>query len=538
MRGAARPPRQELEEIVQNRTLLAAFVLGVVTCVLLAPASRAFPEIGYLQFAVDHNLETPDCLATGTCFIDFEAQGDPSAWLDQIRSASTLAILHWDRGIPWLVFDASPPDGVDRVAFYDARLDASTRIWLDAFEAHFDAIGRGYVAVSILSGERDRLAPLYVDPDTSVPFPATCPDFTPGTIVTVDPGTGPVSFDLERSYRHFVLYLAAKLSPDYLALLVEANLIEQQCAAQAPDLYALYRRLYDDVRSEVGSGPMMFATLGLLPLLDYTRSACYPTSGFGSCSSEPGPPAPDAGQAACFPLETGAIAELSMGGRLDVLALSFYPDALEMNPVPGSGASTDAYPLADWGTGASCATRLDWPDPVDPVAAIDRLGWTGPVAFAETSARACSTPMRFDVPDPPSPNPVELVLELPGTPALQAEWTSRTLAQAIRDDHLFYAHAFLRDYAPVGPWIVEQGVADPAIQRLINTWPCSGIQDASGTLKPEMAAVGLPEPGFATAAGLGALSIAMHRRRFPRRRSKGPRAAQAQRGAVQVGSIH
>ena len=85
--------------------------------------------------------------------------------------------------------------------------------------------------------------------------------------------------------------------------------------------------------------------------------------------------------------------------------------------------SIDAYLLADWGTGASCATRLDWPDPIDPLAAIDLLGWTGPIAFAETSARSCGTHMRFDLPNPPSPDPLELILDLPGSPALNATKT-------------------------------------------------------------------------------------------------------------------
>ncbi|GEM_PF-2259342 len=482
--------------------------LAATFCMAFAIPAQGFPEIGYLQFKVEHNLETDACLAAGTCFIDFEEKGDPSAWLSEIRGASNLAVLHWDRGIPWLAFDPDPPPGADRVSFYDARIDAGTLVHLNAFEAHFATLGRGYVSVSILSGERDRLAPLYLDPDTSVPFTTTCPDFTPGTLISVDPGTGPVIVDLERSYRNFILYLAEKLSPDYLGLLVEANLIELSCPSQSASLYALYRSLHDDVRAELGAGPMIFATLGLQHLLDYARASCYPTSGFVPCATPPGASFPDAGPAACFPLETGAIAELSLGGRLDVLALSFYPDSLEMNPLAGSGASSDAYLLPDWDTGGACTTRLDWPDVVDPLAAIDTLGWTGPIAFAEVSSRSCYSPMRFDLPNPPNPDPIELVVEVAGGPDLQAEWTSRMLGTAIANDYLFFAHSFLRDYPPVGPWLVEEGVATAETQRLINIWPCSGIQDSAGTLKPEMAAIGLPEPGGAIPLALGALLLA------------------------------
>ncbi len=50
-----------------------------------------------------------------------------------------------------------------------------------------------------------------------------CPDVDPGTVIQFqyDPGTGPImaSFDLERSYRNFVLYLYDKLRPDYFAIM-------------------------------------------------------------------------------------------------------------------------------------------------------------------------------------------------------------------------------------------------------------------------------------------------------------------------------
>ncbi|MFK7895149.1 MAG: hypothetical protein AB8G23_04895 [Myxococcota bacterium] len=495
----------------------------LVACFAPLPLS-AFPEIGFLQFKVEHNLETSDCLATGSCFFQFEERDDLAPWLNEIESASNLAVLHWDQGIPWLAFDLNLPSGQDRIAYYDARLDPATVAWLDTFSAHFASLGRGYLAVSLLNGERNGLAPVYLDPTARVEIPDLCPSLSPGTQVVVNPGTGPVSFDIERSYLNFLRYLIAKLSPNYVGLVVEANLLETKCPGQASGLYALYRNLYDVLEAELDPKPYLFATLSLPPLLDYARSACFPTSSFLPCSFPPAGPAPSAGPAACFPKSLGAIAELNLGGRLDVLALSLYPDGFEMNPASDGSISSEAFLLADWNGGGACSARLTWPSVEDPLAAIETLGWTGPIAFAETSDRSCPSPLRFDLPNPGgAPDPLEYVFSLPGSPALQAEWTSRTLRTAIENDYLFYAHAFLRDYPPVGPWVVDQGVFPIAGAQLVNTWPCSGIQDAAGALKPEMAAIGLPEPsglcliasGVVALAGIGRRRLSLPLRASP-----------------------
>ncbi|MBY0402056.1 hypothetical protein K2X89_17310 [Myxococcota bacterium] len=504
--------------------LVLAFLALVAMSLSPGPASAA-PAFGLLQFKIQHNLATPACLATGSCFLTLEEQGDPAGWLLQLRAASDLATLHWDRAVPWLVFDADPPPGRDRVAYYDARLDAPTVAWLDAFAAHFAAMGRGYLAVSLLDGDRARLSALHLGAGVERRFATRCPDFWPGSQIFVDPGTGPIAFDLARSYRNFVLYLARKLGPDYLALMVEANLIETTCPARAEGLYALYRWLHDQVEAELGPGPLLFATLTLPELLGYDHEACYPTAAFTPCSLTSAPPARPASVAACFPVQRAAIDALDQGGRLDVLALSFYPDGLEMRRVAGELPQLRAFPLPAWNAGGSCFASRSLAEPIDPMAAIDRLGWGGPIAIAETSARACATPLYVEVPASGG-GTTPWVFEAPGSPASQAAWVAHTYQAAVDRDFVFYVHSFLRDYPPIGTWIAESGALAPEIQALFNTWPCSGLQTADGRWKPEMLAVGLPEPGLGAglAAGLvGLIGLARERPRAAGRCRRGLR---------------
>ena len=47
----------------------------------------------------------------------------------------------------------------------------------------------------------------------------------------------------------------------------------------------------------------------------------------------------------------------------------------------------------------------------------------------------------------------------------------------------FVVWAFLRDYTPFGPWMVEQGLTDPFSYGVLNTWTCSGILDQQGADK-------------------------------------------------------
>ncbi|MBK7951475.1 MAG: hypothetical protein IPK00_22595 [Deltaproteobacteria bacterium] len=403
------------------RGLVFAAIAALATSLLPGPAFAA-PAFGLLQFKIEHNLETPACLATGSCFLRLEEEADPAGWLSQIRAASDLATLHWDRAVPWLVFDVDPPPGSDRVAYYDARLDAPTVAWLDAFAAQFAAMEPGYLAVSLLDGERDRLSALHLGAGVERRFTTRCPDFTPGSQITVDPGTGPVAFDLARSYRNFVLYLARKLGPDYLALMVEVNLIGRTCPTRAAGLYSLYRWLHDQVEAELGSGPRLFATLTLPELLAYDHAACHPTAAFTTCGGPPAPPAAPASIAACYPVDRSAIDALEQGGRLDVLALSFYPDGLEMRRVASETPELRAFSVADWNAGGACLARRTLAEPIDP---------------------------------------------------------------------------------PLGTWTAESGALEPSIQALLNAWPCSGLQTVDGLWKPEMLAIGLPEPGLSVGLGVG-----------------------------------
>jgi hypothetical protein len=97
--------------------------------------------------------------------------------------------------------------------------------------------------------------------------------------------------------------------------------------------------------------------------------------------------------------------------------------------------------------------------------------------------------------------------EAPGSAASQAAWVAHTDQAAVDRDALFYVHAFLRDYPPIGTWIAEQGILAPELQSLLNTWPCSGLQDPSGAWRPERLAIGLPEPTFGASVGLGVVGL-------------------------------
>ena len=209
------------------------------------------------------------------------------------------------------------------------------------------------------------------------------PDFSPGVQIPVSVDGVPMSFDLERSYGNFVTYLAKKLGPDELALMVELNLIEVMCPTRVQGLYQLYRDLYDRVRSELGPQPRLFATLSYPVLLGYAFESCYPAATFGSCALPPPDPGASAGPAACYPASSSTLAALSAGSRLDVLALSFYPDSLDMDAAGAGQARTEVYSLDAWNAAQACLAHEAWPVPEDPLAALDALGWSGPVVINE-----------------------------------------------------------------------------------------------------------------------------------------------------------
>ena len=194
------------------------------------------PLMGILQFRIQHNLQNDSCVGRGDCFYSIEEEDQTAAWLAQIAADSDLAVLHWDRAVPWLAFDADPPLGTSRVDFFDARIDAKLLAWINDFAVHFAALPFSYLAVTPLHGLRNKLERCRIDQDLEVEITGDCPDVGPGTVVNFqyDPGTGPVmaAFDLERSYRNFVLYLYDKLGPDYFAVMIEVNMFKTLCPAK------------------------------------------------------------------------------------------------------------------------------------------------------------------------------------------------------------------------------------------------------------------------------------------------------------------
>jgi hypothetical protein len=443
-------------------------------------SARPLP-LGLLQFHVEHNLETNACVSHGDCSLHFEDETTTATWLAELRRGSSLAILHWDRAIPWLTFDEDPPAGTSRSAFYDERLDSTLRGWLDAFVAHFAALPVGYVAVTPLNGMRDRLSPLRGPGAVETDVTTACPVIEPDTVVSFqDSGGQPASFVLRRAYRNLVLYLWEKLGPDYLALMVEANIFKQTCPAEWPGLVRFYRQIYDDVRGEVGVDPRLFVTLHHALLLGYTLEGCYGELAFDACGTaaeDHAYPAPD--PTSCYPLDADVVADLDQGGRLDILALSFYPDGLTQ--APGTGPAQDrilkVYPL-DWDGAADCLMQAVLPPVVDPFAALDRLGWTKPVAISESSARSCPTLSILDT------GTSQVVLQLPASLSTQASWLDSMLADAADRRFEFFVQSFRRDYPPVGLWTVRAGVLTPTLFSVVNAWPCSGITDVDGAAKP------------------------------------------------------
>ncbi len=441
--------------------------------------------MGLLQFDVTHNLEDDTCLSRGDCDLTLENETNTQEFLARVRAESNMAVLHWDRPIPWLVFDRDPPADGDVVAFYDGLLDARLKAWLDSFVEHFGLMDRRYLAVSMLNSSRSRVLEARIDADLEdIPVGGDCPDLSPGTVLDFDydPGTGPVhaSFDLERAYGNFLRYLARKFQPDYMALLVEANLFKEHCPDQWPGLVDLYHRFYDDMRAILGPDVPLFATVTLTDLLGYDVDACTGLQ-FEPCTTAPegpnyGTPDPDA----CYPLNLSAIRDLDQGDRLDILALSFYPDALLMDT--GTTGILRFYPT-DWDGSADCTYRTYQIPLVDPFAALDRFGWTKPMAIAELGARSCATMVYI-----PAENS-SFLLQLPASAESQAFWLRAGLTTAVQRGFEFYVQSFYRDYPPIGVWMFQQGFLDPFGFSALNTFVCMGLYQQDGTPKDEVRSV-------------------------------------------------
>ncbi len=438
------------------------------------------PLMGMLQFRIQHNLQDDSCVARGDCFYSIEEDDQTAAWLARIAADSDLAVLHWDRAVPWLAFDADVPAGTSRTDFFDARIDAKLLSWINAFAAHFASLPYSYLAVTPLHGLRDKLERCRINADLEVEITDACPDVGPGTIIDFqyDPGTGPVdaSFDLERSYRNFVLYLYDKLHPDYFAIMIEVNMYKNFCPAKWNSLVDLYRSIYDTVRAAVNSKTKVFATVVFQDLLDYELEQCYGALVFEACTGAPGPPNyPDPDPLTCFPLDLSAITDLDQGGRLEILALSFYPDSLMM-AVSETDNLLRAYP-EDWDETGDCLMRAPLPSFLDPVAALDRFNWTRPIAIAELGARCCRTLQFVD------DGINRFIIQPPGDITSQAFWLDHFLESAKKRKFEFYVQVFRDDYYPIGLWAERQGVLPEDLYNVNNIFPCMGLYDDQGQVK-------------------------------------------------------
>lgn len=423
---------------------------------------------GLLQFHTVHNLEDDACLARGDCFLAYDETEDVEGWVAELRTRADTPVLHMDRGVPWSALAAAPPEGEDPHAFYAERLDPELLAWIRAYGAWFAAEGRGYLALSNLDGTRDRLADELLPGNETVDVAEACTELGPEASFRSADGS---SFLLGEAWTRWAQFLIAELAPDQVALLVEANHFQAGCPEQWSSLVSLYHSTYDTVRADVGDEVELFATLSLPPLLGWD-DACVGELAYVPCAEEP-PAPPEIDPDACFPGEPSALFDLAEGGRMDVLALSLYPDGLPMAPAGVDDARFRLFVDAT-DTSGECDLQARLPAWVNPLDQLDRLGWDGPVGLAETSARSCPSYNWFDDGD------TQATIELPGNEAGQLAWMDEIVE---RSDLAFLYSSFLRDYPPLGLWLADQGVVEPEIVNLFNLWPCSGLQDEAGTPK-------------------------------------------------------
>jgi hypothetical protein len=283
------------------------------------------------------------------------------------------------------------------------------------------------------------------------------------------------SFNLERSYTNFVLYLYEKLQPDYFAINVEINIFKELCPAKWNGMVELYRSVYDTVRATVHPQTKVFTTVAFQNLLDYELENCQSPLAFEECTDESTPPnyqVPD--PLRCFPLDLSAISDLDHGDRLEILALSFYPDSMLMGV--GTENFINVYP-EDWDGSSNCLMRAQALPFVDPVAALDRFGWEKPVAIAELGARSCRTLQFFN------DGETRFLTQPPGNLASQAFWLNHFLESARERKFEFYVQVYLQDYYPIGPWTVNQGVLSESLYNIFNIFPCMGLYDENGMVK-------------------------------------------------------
>jgi hypothetical protein len=286
------------------------------------------------------------------------------------------------------------------------------------------------------------------------------------------------TIDYEHAYTNFLLYLYEKLEPEEVALFVEANLFKKHCPNRWEGFVDLYHSIYDTVRNEVGPSARLFTSLTYLDLLNYDLDRCTGGAQVESCDGPVGTPSyGDLDPQRCYQVDASPIEALNEGGRLDVLALSAYPDGLLM-AVPDGPRAVEFHPPTSSGR-EDCQQRLIMPPVVDPWAQLDRFNWDKPIAISETSSRSCPVWNWFDNPDG------EGLLRIPGSPKTQRYWLDRALTVAKDHPMEFIVQSLYEDYRPVGRTFL-QNVDNPLAYNAINLWPCSGLYARDGAPKTKV----------------------------------------------------
>lgn len=441
------------------------------------------PFLGVLQFSVRHDLNDDKCVLGHNCYATFEETQQPDQWFARLAGHSNMAVYHWDKAIPWDVFAVSPPSGSNPLSYYEGRMDPATKQFIDSVARYFGKFGVRYLAVSLLSGTRDSLQPLYqgqVSKET--PVGGQCPDLDKGTVFTVQGSAGALTIDVRTAYLNFLTYLYDKLHPRYFALAVEINLFKRSCPDQWPAMAAFYREMYAGMRPRVAPGTELFATVSYLTLLGYDFGRCTGGMDWVKCGTQDQSKPPKTDTRRCFQVDTQTLKDLDRGNSLDILALSFYPDSLVMAVPHTQDPYIYAYP-SDWDAKSECAMKARIPDLTDPLPMLDSLDWHKPIAVAEWSARSCPTLIWAKGKDS------TMLLKAPSGSNSQFFWMKQVLEEARRRGFEFVVYSFLQDYDLVMPRIVQKGLLSGDLYDVLNMWPCSGLYDRD--MKPKGQATAL-----------------------------------------------
>ncbi|MBR58053.1 MAG: hypothetical protein CMH54_08520 [Myxococcales bacterium] len=434
------------------------------------------PAQGLLQLRVTHNMAEPGCVEQNNCGLDIEVSAaESAAWVEALSQHSNIPVLHWDRPMPWFAFSEDPVG--DPVQFYNARMPIELREYVDAYAAAF-SVGGGYLALTPLNGTRNAVKPQFVVGGES-PVGAECDSMAPDQVFAVDllGGLEPQDMILGSTYLNFVRYMYTRLQPAYLALGIEVNLYEEGCVDHPgafDDFATLYHWIYDALRADGVEIPI-FATFTLVDIMGFDENDCQGPGDFAACGSAR-PDFSSLDPATCFPIHRSSVDALDEGDRLDILALSYYPDHLR------SSVEDDVLTLqsGDSNGDGPCVGVIHLADVPDPLDHLDLLGWDKPMVFAESGAHSCPVPLYFE---PTVPGDDPLVLVLPGSPARQAHYMTTILDAATAHEMPFVVNAFLNDYPPLSPFVAREGIMPAPLVALFNTFSCMGIRDAEGNTK-------------------------------------------------------